>query len=213
MTRYRDDLNQVFSQNAYTLQNIVYAMHCARKLIEVNNFATTYPTLNLYCNWCLHTSISQSNVAYRILLEINQAIANEIQPGATWINDAIIEGTKLHVLSEEIVAFGSTLNIPNAAKFSHLPDWKIFAFMLIKHLYDTPIELPGNIRPGSFAQTIRDSILALPTHPFVPVYQFRFKQMLTGDVGWSLEKDGVEFHGPIAIINSQMIQDRINGIT
>ena len=53
----------------------MYIMACSRKLIELANAYTTYPALNFYCNWALHTKLGKSAEAKRIVAIFDRAEA------------------------------------------------------------------------------------------------------------------------------------------
>lgn len=65
------------------VDGIIKLIVLIRETIEFENAQSKYPTLNLYCNWRLHTQISGSATAYRMLLKITESISKADTPEKT----------------------------------------------------------------------------------------------------------------------------------
>lgn len=113
-----------------------------RLVLEAEDLKEKYKILNLYCNWCMHSSIEESITAYRILENITQSIIsnNQDPENSKWIHDAIIEGLKFHQLQYEILDFIDHFNL-DIKMFSEDGFWKGFGAILIHNLIERPIRL------------------------------------------------------------------------
>jgi hypothetical protein len=66
-------LQRAIDEKIKTEAQVVYIIACVRKLIEFENAQQTYPALNFYCNWALHTKLSNSAEASRIVAVFDRA--------------------------------------------------------------------------------------------------------------------------------------------
>ncbi len=64
MSLILDRINRILSQNKWSESDIYNVMTNFRQLLEENNLKEKYQILNLYCNWTLHTNITQSISVY-----------------------------------------------------------------------------------------------------------------------------------------------------
>src|SRR5260370_38281246 len=60
-------LNRECKEPIATERQVVYILAEIRKLLELENAKDRYPALNFYCNWALHSRISKSAEAQRIV--------------------------------------------------------------------------------------------------------------------------------------------------
>lgn len=153
------ELEYTFSSGVLSNSELVSVMVNFRLIIEEDNLQSNYPILNLYCNWTVHHKISRSNIAYRILEEITDSmIAHNNNPKESqWINDAIIEGMRLHKLQTEILDFSNSLGI-DLKILSNRKFWTDFGNQLLSILIDRPLAFPDNLT-HSRASSIYDSIV------------------------------------------------------
>jgi len=106
---------------------IVYILSRIRKLLEINKLKSKYPILNFYCNWSLHSEITETD-------------------GKT-INAMFKEFIEKPEEKYKLIFHLQFLKQLNAfLKYSHLPTLSSeklnnFRFQLQKVISDTPIEV------------------------------------------------------------------------
>lgn len=218
---YIKEIDQTLRKSAFAKTDITYVMTQFRLLIEDNNLQEKYKFLNLYCNWTLHSKISESKTAYRILELITDSLIshNKDPQNSKWLNDAIIEGLSLHKLLEDIIDIGQEYDITETSKFADLNSWKIFAKILVDVLVERPLNFPSPITNS--AKPIYDSVMkkaedsghkdenAVIGIQFVYPDEFptvRNYQLFT----LSSKAKNIKIIGPIAFINQDLI-DKVTG--
>ena len=142
------NITDLLSRNNWSKNDVLRIMTAFRHIIEERNFQSKYPYLNLYANWALHTKISSSITAFRILELLTDAmIAHNSNPNqGTWINDAVIEGLSLHLLKTDIENLCDELNI-NRTLLSDRKNWKKFVqFLVTYELQKKPVQFPKNMK-------------------------------------------------------------------
>src|ERR1035437_6578522 len=123
---YAKEIEETLQKATLTKANITYVMAQFRLLIEENNLQEKYKFLNLYCNWTLHTQITGSKTAYRILEYLTDSLIshNKDVKNAKHINDAIIEGLSIHKLLIDVINIGQEYTINATKKFNNLNLWR-----------------------------------------------------------------------------------------
>ncbi|MBI2474856.1 hypothetical protein HYV69_00295 [Candidatus Uhrbacteria bacterium] len=142
------NITELLSHSNWSKNDILRIMTAFRHIIEEKGFQSKYPYLNLYANWALHTKISGSITAFRILELLTDAvIAHNKNPNeGTWINDAVIEGLSLHLLKTNIENLCDELNISRAL-LSERANWKKFVqFLVTYELQRKPVQFPQNMK-------------------------------------------------------------------
>ena len=61
------ELKQLIGKPILGKSDIVHLMVLSRVVMEENRLQSTYPYLNLYCNWAVHPKLSQSLVCLQVL--------------------------------------------------------------------------------------------------------------------------------------------------
>lgn len=141
-------ITELLSHNNWSKNDILRIMIAFRHILEEKGFQSKYPYLNLYANWALHTKISNSITAFRILeLLTNAMIAHNANPNeGTWINDAVIEGLSLHLLKTDIENLSDELGV-NRMLLSERENWKKFVqFLVTYELQRKPVQFPKKIK-------------------------------------------------------------------
>ncbi|MBS5907304.1 MAG: hypothetical protein KIC84_08760 [Dysgonomonas mossii] len=117
-----------------------------RQLLEENNLKEKYQILNLYCNWTLHTNITQSISAYRMLERISDALiqygVGEYEEGR--VSDIVIETIALHELFEEIMDLSKKYQIEASVKFQNIDTCYLFTGELLLILLEKPLIIDYN---------------------------------------------------------------------
>ncbi|MCL5772962.1 MAG: hypothetical protein M1536_01085 [Firmicutes bacterium] len=217
--RYSKEIQETLQKSTWSKESITYIMAQCRLLIEENNLQEKYKFLNLYCNWTLHTEISGSKTAYRILEYLTDSLISHNQDpiNSKWINDAIIEGLSLHKLLEDLINVGQEYNITSSSKFSDLNIWKPFTKTLVDILAERPLNFPTLITNSS--KSTYDSIIKKAedsgnkeANAVIGIQFIRDENL--GQQCWEIRTIGsvqkkVRIVGPIAFINQIMI-DNLN---
>lgn len=215
--RYSIEVNRILSQEIWTIADITHVMTQYRLLIQDNGLQEKYNFLNLYCNWTLHTRISGSMTAFRILEYFSDCIINSYEdPGnSKWINDAIVEGFSLHKLHDEILKIGQEFEISASSKFTEHGIWIPFGRMVVDNLDGKPLSFPNPI--NALAKRTYDSILEKAEksgnleQKVVNEFSF-FKDKHSWLHSWEIKtidsvNRGYRIMGQVAFINQKMVDD------
>ncbi len=76
---------------SFSESNAVHLMVLIRTILERDNAKNKYTTLNLYCNWTVHTELEGSRVGYRMLSDITRILSSQ--------NHQAVDDHVSHVLS------------------------------------------------------------------------------------------------------------------
>lgn len=217
MSKYAKDINIVLSQNIWTKADITHVMAQFRLIIEEDKLQAKYAYLSLYCDWILHTEISRSKTAYRMLESLTDCFINSYKDpdNSKWINDAVIEGFALHKLLENIMEIGQEFKIAASAKFTQLNNWTHFAFLVLDILVGKPLTFPNPLTSSaklSYNCIILRAEKAGDIEKNAVVGFSFYKDNDSGRYHWEIKtihslKIGYRILGEIAFINQKMIDD------
>jgi hypothetical protein len=138
----RESIIELLSFNPLHTNNVKALMTYLRELLEANGVKQTFPVLNFYCNWSVHSELTASAVAFDLLFTLTRVIcehnANRAASGDLWaqINAAV----GISRLRGELVVFLKSLNIPTE-KFATDDYWRGFATLLFQKLKEKPLYL------------------------------------------------------------------------
>lgn len=207
MNIYLDKITEVLSHNNWSKNDILRLMIAFRHIIEERNIQAKYPYLNLYANWVVHTEISKSITAFKILELLTDAMIkhNENPNEGIWINDAVIEGLSLRLLKANIKDLCHELSIKSEL-LNERDNWKKFVQFLVSYeLREKPIKFPKKLTDK--AKDIFDSIqnkankTASKNNAVLGVSFLEYNGVLYWkiDTEETIEKD-VKVIGPIGIL-------------
>lgn len=81
--RLEEHLGRIDSRGSMSDGDALRALALVRQLMEHHSLQSQYPLLNFFCNWVLHTELSDSRVCYRMLEQITDLFLTEGErPGA-----------------------------------------------------------------------------------------------------------------------------------
>jgi len=157
----RNDLQRVMKnardRQGISQEEILYIFVKTRQVLERQNMKEKYQTLNLYCNWMLHTELSESSRGLQALVEISQALRT-IYPislsGQKNANDRVCEILSLKELRHEMIQVFLQI--------------KVDKFLLDKYVF-------WNGFVQSFLREIREKRIAFP--PSYNIKQKRGKKL------------------------------------
>jgi len=150
-----------------------------RELLEEEDLKSTYPYLNLYCDWCAHTNISRSTVAFNILLSLTKSICqHNIDPKTIDdgdIHKRIIDTIGILQLQREMTQVLQRFNLPSTP-IENWTMWKDILGLIIYDIQQKPIMFPSRIKNKAH-QRIYDAIqgeASLKGQPRFAVIGLRF---------------------------------------
>ncbi|MFH1798008.1 MAG: hypothetical protein ABH844_01505 [Candidatus Omnitrophota bacterium] len=206
------EIEKTYNSDQLTKSDLVNSMINFRLSIEERKYQSKHKILNLYCNWILHNEISGSATAFRILEELTDSmiVHNDGQSSGKWINDAIIEGVKLHRLQAEILDFAKEFNI-NLKIFKSLEFWKSFGGILLSTLVQRPLKFPKNL-PNPKMKKIYNSIVQKTTDSGYLVNGVIALSFVSREskIHWKIgtldpKNEHVVIIGPMAVITQEMV--------
>jgi hypothetical protein len=126
---------------------VVYILVELRKMLEHDDKKETYPVLNFYGNWVVHTKLSASPVADTIVRvfdevmyrKINDSVNIDLETAAVKIFDETL-------LRQELQHFLESLSLP-ADICIDSSNWHDFRKKLAAVIEDSPIELKASKKP------------------------------------------------------------------
>ncbi|MCE5319174.1 MAG: hypothetical protein LLG04_17655 [Parachlamydia sp.] len=139
----------------------VKILSLTRQLMEQTKRKDSYSILNFYCNWCFHTSISSSNVCYRMLLSITDVFLSD--DGSKRVNIPL-EVSNLLSLKELRAQFKDlyqTDKLPTFL-FDYLSNWRGFTRQILKEIIHKPISFLSDkeIAKNKTASKIKSELLS-----------------------------------------------------
>lgn len=119
-----------------------------RELLEEESLQSTFPYLNLYCDWCAHPEISRSTVAFEMLLSLTKSICqHNIAPSSVEdgdIHKRIIDTIGILQLRQEIIKVLHRYNL-QAAIIENWVNWKNILGLILSDLQQKPLIFPSPI--------------------------------------------------------------------
>lgn len=88
VNRIRVALREIASRKHFTRSDPPYLLQLTRQLLESQHLQRSFPVVNLYCNWCLHCTISKSSLGFEILRQITESLTRDIAEGTMSIANA-----------------------------------------------------------------------------------------------------------------------------
>jgi hypothetical protein len=133
----KEKLTRVLNSPIETEERVVYFFVELRKLMERTNTKKKYPAVNLYCNWVVHTKLSQSALADEIVRQFDLAYGEKPNPQIIKeLNDLLTTARLKKELNECLHEF----DLP-ALKVSTLKQWNSFRHSLAMVITDCPLNI------------------------------------------------------------------------
>ncbi len=121
-------------------------------------------TLNLFCNWCAHVEITQSNTGLRILARINDALVRvKSSTDADQIQTEISMAVGFGALRSELIGFLGTIDVNH--HLDQQAEWSAFLTHLLEIIRDVPLGFPPVGKLNNGARRIYDQIAQNPIKP------------------------------------------------
>lgn len=152
----KKELFNLYSRKQIEHRDIIFIFGKVREILEHRgNYKSAFPQLNLFCNWCFHTSLKSSKTIYRYLLDVSIAISK----AATTSNNEEAKET-----TNNLVAIGANiLNIPqlriglkevlteqgiDATICNNREWWNACVQLLLYEISEKPLQFPEDVVTG-----------------------------------------------------------------
>lgn len=113
---------------------VTYLFTNIRLFLEKNNLKDSLPTLNLYCNWLVHSELDRSSCV--LINDLKKQVNKHFALG-TDFNLAMAEVLSVAKLEDEMRKILSRCQVPQS---NHNIDWHIFLTTLFVELIDRPLK-------------------------------------------------------------------------
>lgn len=138
-----DEISELLKKNYLSVSDINFFMSNVRIYMEENKISEQYKHLNLYCNWCFHSKLSQSMVGFRIL-EMCSSIfeKNKYDRSANLIISSISDALSTNKLKSEGSCLLKSMNL-SPLIFEVPIIWNGFLGTLMRIILNRPITFPS----------------------------------------------------------------------
>ncbi|HEY1947035.1 MAG TPA: hypothetical protein VGG97_08520 [Bryobacteraceae bacterium] len=132
-----------------TEMQVVYILVEVRKLIEHDKQQDVYPVLNFYGNWVVHTKLSASAVADRIVRLADEIMYRRANGTVdTTLEDEAVDFTEERLLRDQLRTFLESSDLPTEI-CTDPARWEAFRKRLVGVIEDVPLELRRSERSAT----------------------------------------------------------------
>lgn len=150
-------LPEIYMQRKISRQDVHFIFGKIREILEnKRNYQSTYPELNLFCNWCFHSELSASKTIFNALIRISKSITDALDKNMNEeekvirtknfisVSANILNIPKLRVAMKSILeSFYVDARITNEKAW-----WDACLQLLLQEVSDKPLKFPENIVSG-----------------------------------------------------------------
>jgi hypothetical protein len=139
-----------------TEMQVVYILVELRKMLEHDGKKKQYPVLNMYGNWAVHTKLSGSDIADRIVRLCDQVTYRKINENVDIdIENEFVAFFDESLLRRELQAFLEEIGLPTEI-CTDTAKWHDFRKKLASIIEDSPLELKAskNAPPTHFIKGV-----------------------------------------------------------
>jgi hypothetical protein len=122
-----------------------------------------YSTLNLFCNWCAHTEITQSLAGLRVLGAINDALVKVKDAHTDDARKQLTAAVGLATCRAELVALAGKIGLKH--DLDNQDTWSSVQRNLIEIITDVPLAFPPVSKLSKRARGIYEKIVQNPIKP------------------------------------------------
>lgn len=144
-----EKVNRELTKDITSEVQVVYIMAEIRKLLERDRTKPAYPSLNFYCNWALHTRLSNSDVADKVVgafdraaqfdAQVNSVAAGQTVPNLDWTLLEQLNATiELEAFYIELKAFAQAYGISGKLLTDDV-EWLTFMSHYAGVIEDSPL--------------------------------------------------------------------------
>jgi len=168
-----EKLHPVLTEPINTEMQVVYILVELRKLLEHDGKKNVYPVLNFYGNWVVHTKLSDSPVADRIVRLLDEITYRKANDAVDLkLEDEAFSFFNETLLREQLSAFLESVDLPTELCTDDT-NWHYFRKKLAGVIEDAPLELKASKTPN-------------PTHFIESVIVKNKSTEVALDVEWSM---------------------------
>jgi hypothetical protein len=122
--------------------HVVYLLVELRKLLEHDNAKEKYPVLNFHSNWVVHTTLSQSEIAEKIIRHFDELpnLLENVQDGQLPIPAEMERFLNQDALRKELDECLQSYGLPTKVCSSQ-KDWLMFSDALCRVIEDCPLKI------------------------------------------------------------------------
>lgn len=137
-------------------------MILVRKQLELmtDSDRLQFLTLNLFCNWCAHVEITQSNIGLRILAKINDTLVRVKNSKTDQILTEMSKAIGFEVLRSELCTFLDIIEVSH--RLDYKAEWSAFLSHLLEVIRDVPLAFPPISELNNGAKKIYQKIIQNP---------------------------------------------------
>jgi hypothetical protein len=154
-----------------------------RKQLELHPVSKTsrYVTLNLFCNWAVHTEITQSLTGLRVLGRINDILVNVKTASGEEVQTELSRTVGFETLYDEFTCFLQKFGLTHQCADKRI--WAVFLAHLIEIMRDVPLAFPAVKELPRGARKIYDRIRRNPIKPGAGVIWMKLSTVDYGKLG------------------------------
>ena len=155
--RLKNCIDSISFKQRLSQSDVVRMLSVIRQYLEKKKIKGKYPQLNFFCNWVLHTELSDSSVCYRMLEKIGDAyllalgdkkIHEDSSETPQKFIDKVSDFFAINVLRKELILLFRILDLP-LYLFGNQKNWQQFSNALIQELLEKPIKYPNYVEQRS----------------------------------------------------------------
>jgi hypothetical protein len=147
----RELLGNVEKRGELSRDQVLHVMTKSREAVEQRKLQATYPTLQLYANWCVHPEICRSELGDRVVGEVFGAFTDylcarddSVEAMNSFV-DTVSRALRLDELLDEMRALFHELMLPDAI-LRHPSVWSSFRGWLLHSIAAKPLKLRPSAR-------------------------------------------------------------------
>ena len=140
-----------------------------------------FATLNLFCNWCAHTEITQSQAGLKTLARINDSLVRVKTADTEQVQKELTDAIGFNNLRSELVLFLTEIQATETITSNEV--WANFLDNLVSIIEDVPLGFPPLTSLKPQAQKIYNQIAKNPIKPGAGVINIVLSKVNYGNLG------------------------------
>jgi len=140
----------------FSSSDAISMMVLTRELLEKTKKMDKYPTLNMFCNWTVHTELEGSISAYKILSAVSDILLSTDDPNRR--AQLISQELSSAKLRQEIISL-YRINRISTHIFESAASWTMFGRHFFKAILDKRLRYPSNPASNPRSSAIYNAML------------------------------------------------------
>lgn len=138
------EIKRLLGQDVLTSSDLVNLMSQFRIVLESQDRKHKYRYLNMYCNWALHSKLSNSAPAYEVIESIaNAIVGNPNAPKSQAFFEDVTRAFLFDELRTDCINFSKEYETPSEFCTDQIT-WNEFLALLIAFLRERPLAFPDS---------------------------------------------------------------------